>query len=299
MKLAHFSDIHVTLSPLGAGPGLSGKRLAGTANYYVGGRGRHFRGAEGRIERLLADVDRSEPDHVLCTGDVTQMSWPEEFRRAASLFGARLDHPELYTVLPGNHDRYTKQASEERWFEAAFGAVAPPSYPFVKPLDHGRVHLVAVDVTRPAGLVDSSGELGEKQRAKLEAVLTDPKLADTFNILTMHYGLRKADGRPDGPRHGIRDYRALEALLARPEVRVDLVLHGHMHRPYALPVSGRRVICVGSGTDLATGGGWHLLDIHPESRQVQVRRRVWSEPDADYVDAPGPIRGFQALESNP
>lgn len=296
LKLAHFSDIHVTIPPFGpSGSGLLGKRLAGTANYYVGGRGRHFRDAETRIAKLLDDIERARPGHALCTGDVTQMSWEEEFRKAAELFGPRREHPEAWTVLPGNHDRYTAESAQGRWFERAFGRIAPERYPYVKPLDGGRVHLVAIDVTRPAGLIDSSGECGPRQLGALESILTDPSLDDGFVILAMHYGLRRANGSPDRARHGIRDYRTVEDLFAREDVRLDLILHGHMHRPYVVEVSGRKAICVGSGTDLATGGGWHLLEIDPESRRVELSRRVWSSDEQAYVDAPGLIPGQESL----
>ena len=299
MRLAHFSDIHVTHAPFASGPGLRGKRWAGTANYYVGGRGRHFEGAEARIEALLADVDAMAPDHALCTGDLTQMAWPSELARAAELFGERLDHPERWTVIPGNHDRYTPEADRDRWFERYLGAAAPKSYPFVKALDGGRVQLVLLDVTRATGMIDSSGLCGEEQLGALEGLLTQPPMRSAFVVLALHYGLRRSDGAPDRPRHGIEDAEALEQLLAREDVPVDLVLHGHMHRPYAVATAGPPSICVGSGTDLAHGGGWHLLELDPAARTIRLRRRVWSPAAAAYVDAPEPIPGQAWLERLP
>src|SRR5687767_3206409 len=118
MRLAHFSDPHVTISPLDEPLGLLHlKRALGTVNYFGGGRWRHFQGSAERMTRLLQDVDAQNVSHVLCTGDLTTMSFDREFQRMARLFAERLEMPERYTVLPGNHDRYTQAAMDERRFE--------------------------------------------------------------------------------------------------------------------------------------------------------------------------------------
>lgn len=313
VRLAHFSDIHLTVPPVGSsgipsgseqgraeprGAGMTGKRLAGLMNYYVGGRGKHFEGAGERIERLLEDVDAAAPDHALCTGDVTQMSWPLEFETVGGLFGARLEQPERYTVLPGNHDRYTPDAVETDLFGRYFGRLAAPEgrYPAVKDLGAG-VSLVLVDVTRACSLIDSSGLVGERQLDELESVLTDASMADRFVVLAMHYGLFREDGRPDRARHGIRDYEALLALIDRPEVHLDLVLHGHMHRPYVARTQRRRIVCVGSATDLHVRGGWHLLDLDPATKGVSIERRVWSSEVGAFVASTSAIPGSELLSS--
>lgn len=294
MRLAHFSDIHLTVPPLSARGRLFGKRLAGTVNYYVGGRGRHFRGVEHRIERLLADVDAAGVDHVLCTGDLTQMSWRAEFDRLAGLFGARLYQPERYTVIPGNHDRYTREAVLEDRFGQHFGALAAPGaeYPALKWLDGGRVALVLLDVARPTGLLDSSGWCGAAQLARLEAILTDPSLDRAFVVLALHYGLFRADGRPDRPTHRIRDFADLLALLSRPEAKVDLILHGHMHRSYVVRSHRRTLVCAGSPTDLTASGGWLLFDIDPDTRRFGIARRSWSAEADAFLPNPEPLPGW-------
>lgn len=279
MRLAHYSDIHVTLGPLTEGPAaLLGKRIAGSLNYWVGGRRRHFAGVEDRISRLLADVDAARPDHVLCTGDVTQLSFEEEFRRCAALFGPRLDAPDRLTMLPGNHDRYTRDTGDafERWF----GGVSAPggAFPFHKRIAPG-VSLVALDVARPTGLFDSSGRAGDAQLAKAKEILTDPALAHDFTILALHYALLTRHGVPDRPSHGIRDGDRLLALADDPEARVGAVLHGHIHRAYQVRSARVPHVCAGSATDLfAHGAGWNLLEIDPDRRTFTVERHEWA-PD--------------------
>src|SRR5688500_9885026 len=98
MRLAHFSDIHVTQPPAdGSFRAFLGKRLAATLHYYVGGRRHRFAEVDRRIESLLADVDQMRVQHALCTGDITMMSLPTEFSRFAELFGERLDRPQRWT----------------------------------------------------------------------------------------------------------------------------------------------------------------------------------------------------------
>ena len=91
MKLAHYSDIHITHFPLSGKPAL--KRLAAVASYTLAGRGKHFEHSDERIARLLEDVDAQGVDHALCTGDLTGVSTEAEFVKVAELFGPRLQQP--------------------------------------------------------------------------------------------------------------------------------------------------------------------------------------------------------------
>lgn len=283
MRLAHYSDIHATVAPLSQGLGsLLGKRAAGSINYYFGGRGRHFAGVEHRIQKLLEDVDAQGVDHALCTGDVTQMSYEAEFERLVELYGARMGQPERHTVIPGNHDRYTAQATGAFDRHLAQLAAPPGEYPFVKRIARG-VALVGLDVARPAPLLDSSGLCGPRQLAKLEAILTDASVRDDFVIVALHYGLLRASGLPDRPTHGLRDYRELMALLDREDARVDLVLHGHMHRPYTIRTERRQVVCAGSATDLAYGGSYNVYELDLERRTFTTAQRAWDAASGAYV----------------
>ncbi|MEL6188868.1 MAG: metallophosphoesterase [Myxococcota bacterium] len=293
-NLAHFSDIHLTSSPLRARGPVLNKRLAGALNYYVGGRRQHFAGARQRIARLLEDVEASGVDHVLCTGDITQMSFREEFEGVAALYGERREAPERYSIIPGNHDRYTPEAVAEDVFGQLFGRIASPEgrYPHLKRLADGEVALVLLDASRATGPTDSSGRLGSAQLEALESLLTAPEQRDRYVALALHYGLFRYDGAPDRPHHALRDLPALLSLLERPDIRVDLVLHGHMHRPYALQVGRSQVICVGSATDLHVLGGWHRYAVDLERRTLSLTRRVWSPEAGGYVASDRPIPGW-------
>lgn len=287
MKLAHFSDIHVTHFPLSGKPAL--KRLAAVASYTLAGRGKHFAGSDHRIGKLLEDVDAQGVDHALCTGDLTGVSTEAEFERVAELFGPRLQQPARYTVIPGNHDRYVKDA--EGLFERHFAQLSEGgTFPFLKHLS-AEVSVIAIDVARPTNLVDSSGLCGEKQMAALEAMLTDRSLRGRFVILALHYGLLRAEGQRDARPHGLRDDLELMALIDRDDVTLDLVLHGHMHRPYVVKTKRRTLINAGSATDLhvAQGCGYHVYEIDPVSGRVKVNRRVWNAGPGRYEAGDSPL----------
>jgi 3',5'-cyclic AMP phosphodiesterase CpdA len=279
MRLAHFSDVHVTHFPLSSD--FAWKRLAAVASYSLLGRGRHFVGAGDRLGALLRDLDGLSLDHALCTGDLTGVSIEAEFDEAAARFGPRLQQPGRFTCLPGNHDRYVPSASGA--FERHFAGLCEGArFPFLKPLGQG-VTLVGLDVSRPTNLVDSSGLVGEAQLARLRELLCDRSLADHFVVLALHYGLMRADGRPDGPSHGLRDAPALLALLAREDVTVDLVLHGHLHRPFVQRAGRRAVVNAGSATDLHVRRcGYFVYDIDPARFRVRLERREWDEPAGQY-----------------
>jgi 3',5'-cyclic AMP phosphodiesterase CpdA len=289
MRLAHFSDVHLTHFPLSGG--FEWKRLAAVASYSLAGRGRHFVGSGERLGALLEDLDGLQVDHALCTGDLTSVSTETEFEDAAALFGERLRQPERFSCLPGNHDRYVPRA--QGLFERHFGALCEGArFPFVKDLGQG-VTLVGLDVARPTSVIDSSGLVGPAQLQALEALLTDGALRRRFVVLALHYGLMRSDGRPDGLSHGLRDVAALTALLDQEAVTVDLVLHGHLHRPFLAQTRRRQVINAGSATDLHLRScGYHLYDIDPGRFEVRLTRREWDSERGRYQEVRGsPLAG--------
>jgi 3',5'-cyclic AMP phosphodiesterase CpdA len=288
-RLAHYSDIHFTLPPWRFVPRLFNKRMGGTVNYYLGGRGLRFKDVAHRIGRLLEDVDAQQVDHAVCTGDLTAISLREEFAGCAALFGHRLLDASQLTVLPGNHDRYVQEAVTGRFFEEHFANVATGdvgSYPHAKEILPG-VTLVALDVARPTPITHSSGLCGDEKRARLQEMLTDASLKDRWVILALHYGLLRRHGERDRPTHGIRDDVELTTMLDLPEVHLDLVVHGHMHGSFSVRTQRRQVYCAGSATDLAhPDAGYNIYTVDTQARTVTSERRVWDVEKDCYRAAP-------------
>ncbi len=278
MKLAHYSDLHVSHFPLDATFAL--KRLAAVASYSLSGRGAHFHRSHRRIAALLDDVDAETVDHSLCTGDLTGVSGTAEFQVAADLFGERRNQPERYTCIPGNHDRYVTSAMG--LFEHHFGRRCDGGqFPLMKKLS-AHVTLVAIDVCRPTNLIHSTGRAGADQLKALGDMLTHASLSSQFVILALHYGLLRHDGRRDRPSHRLTDDRELQQLIDRSDVHLDIVVHGHLHRPYVVRTQRRVTICAGSATDLHTACGYNIYHIDAQNHRLRIERRNWSVVENRY-----------------
>ena len=127
MRILHLSDIHVwslAFNPLR----LLGKRSVGMLELLTG-RARRFR--LERLESVMAYAAALDADHILITGDLTTTALPHEFDAAREALAPLLTVPERVTILPGNHDRYTRGAARAKAFEATFGSYAPQlDYPW-------------------------------------------------------------------------------------------------------------------------------------------------------------------------
>jgi hypothetical protein len=159
------------LDPFATPEPLDLKRWSGSLTYGFAGRRWRFGEVERRLGLLLDDIDAQQVDHVLCTGDLTALAFDEELARAARAFGPRLAEPARYTVLPGNHDRYTREAVRRRTFERAFGGVSSTTWPWVRALADYPLHVrcagSATDLKRAAGYdvytIDARGVAAERR----------------------------------------------------------------------------------------------------------------------------------------
>src|SRR6186997_2662803 len=103
MRIAHCSDLHL-LSLNGARAlDFANKRWIGGLNL-LANRGRHYHAAVFRA--MVEDFNRSAIDHIVVTGDITNLALEEEFRFARGFFDAIELGPSDVTVIPGNHDSY-------------------------------------------------------------------------------------------------------------------------------------------------------------------------------------------------
>lgn len=275
-RLAHFSDIHYTESPL-ADPrrSLHGKRLASFFSYFLGGRRERFLDGPRRIATLLDDVDSAGVDHAVCTGDLTAASLEAEFAGLAGVFGPRLERPDRYTVLPGNHDRYVPSAVQKRHFERYFEPLCPGAtqgFPFSKTLAPG-VRLVAIDPSRPTGFVSAAGLCGKEQLEAFERLLSED--TESTTIVALHYGLLRWNGVPDRERHRLLDYEAVLSVRDASPARIALGVHGHMHGAFTVASAKRTIVCAGSSIDLLVDCGYFVYDIDLDTHAISVERRHW------------------------
>jgi len=225
VRVLHFTDLHLYRRP--SPSALFSKRLLGTANLYLGKRVHHF--SQRSIELLVEAVVEQRPDLCVCSGDLTGMSSPDEYRDVRALLAPVIDH--IPTVMvPGNHDVYTRGAQRERRFEGSFAAwTGGGSYPAVH--RHGPVTVVGLDCARPHPIL-ANGELPEEQLEGLARLIDAGELDQGFTILLLHYPLRDRQGEPYATAsRNLLNAASLEAILSR-RPAIDLILHGHEHHGF-------------------------------------------------------------------
>ena len=116
MKVAHVSDLHV-LAPSGVQLRrvLFNKRITGYVNL-LAKRGRVYR-REYLLGALAAA--KAAADHVVVTGDITNLSLEPEYEEATRLLDDVARTAEV-TGVPGNHDIYLPITLRERRFPYHF-----------------------------------------------------------------------------------------------------------------------------------------------------------------------------------
>ena len=90
IRLAHFSDVHLTVRALGwRVRDLFGKRATGWVNVRFLGRGKRFMHANRVVGVLMTELRERGFDHLIFSGDATTMAFDREITEAAKRLGAQ------------------------------------------------------------------------------------------------------------------------------------------------------------------------------------------------------------------
>jgi 3',5'-cyclic AMP phosphodiesterase CpdA len=256
----------------------------------------HYDGSAELRTALASLVDRAaatDPDVVIVTGDLSAGGRPEELdavARELDRFGAV---PRI--VIPGNRDLVatvgppgearelpvdsdldyflalepalgfgfdqdrssSPPAGEDDTFTARFGGL-DATYA------SDQVHVVAVNSTprlRSGSLERAAGAL---RRAAPQAL----------RVFALHHGLLPVPGRK--LRDGDLTNRSGDVLALLTDLRIDLALHGHIHRAHAWELSGGgHPLVVASAGALVNDGrrDASFLEIVAEDGRLEVWRR--------------------------
>ena len=234
-RFAHLSDPHLPLSPgWPAGAGLlAGKRLLGLLSWRLG---RHRIHRPEILAALLSDVAAHAPDHIVVTGDLTNIALPDEFDRARTWL-SRVGPPDRVSVVPGNHDATVAvpwATGLGQWQPWLSGDVAVEGFPFARV--RGPVAFIGVSTATPSPPLLATGAVGGEQADRLEAILADLGRRGLFRVVIMHHPPLLVGG---SERTALRDRRRVQGVLAR--VGAELVLHGHHHRDHIGSLPGPAV----------------------------------------------------------
>jgi 3',5'-cyclic AMP phosphodiesterase CpdA len=252
-RLAHVTDLHFR-SFAGAVPrDFWSKRALGALNLVVNRLREH---RMELLEKLRVDLCAQRPDHLVLTGDLSNIALAGEWRAALGWIEKCGMKPESVTVIPGNHDVYTCDVVKSRAFELLFGPyqtrnLEPQNhYPFTQL--RGQIAFVGVNSALPTGDWGAWGLIGSDQLARLEAVLGAAELRGITRIVLVHH---PPVVHKHGERRNLRDRDAFAAVISR--VGAELVLHGHDHedqRATLIGPAGVRVPVVGAGSASYAGG---------------------------------------------
>ena len=196
------------------------------------------------VAALEALVREQRPDVMLLSGDITQRATRAQFA-AARRFVDRLALPAL-VAIPGNHDiPLFNLAARLLWpyarYAQAFGPDLEPQF------ENPQVLVLALNTTRRWRHVD-----GELSAAQIERVARrcEQAPAAQWRIVVVHQPV--AVPRPQEVHNLLHGREA--AVRRWSAAGVDLVLGGHIHLPYVLPLHEqltglpRRLWAVQAGT---------------------------------------------------
>lgn len=268
--IAHLSDPHL---PLPAAPfrALLCKRALGWQSWHRRRKAIH---RPEVLHALVEDIRQAGPDHWVVTGDLANISLPEEFRRARQWLDD-IGPPDMVTVIPGNHDHYVPLASPgglDLWRDYMRGdGCDAVEFPTLR--RRGDIAIVGVNTARPMPWWAAAGEIGEPQLAALRQRLLDLGEEGVFRLVLIHHPPADAIG---GRRKALWDGAAFRRTIA--ETGAELVLHGHDHVPRLQTLAGPRaavpVLSVPSASAAAKahghGAAWNLYRIARDGRGWRV-----------------------------
>lgn len=221
LRFLHTSDIHL-LRLDGVMPWrYLSKRLTGRLNLALK-RGK--KQDQALFDRMIEHVPTLKLDRFVVTGDLTNLALETEFELCVERFSSI---PVPITVIPGNHDTYTRGSERDRRFERYMGQFMEGEresgdYPFVQRFDDVALFGVSSAVATPP--FDATGRCGAAQLARLRRALLAVKDEGLARVVLVHHppvdGLSK-------PKHALLDRAAFAEVIA--VAGAELILHGHEH----------------------------------------------------------------------
>lgn len=232
------------------------------------------------VQALVQLARRMRPELVVLSGDITQRARARQFQ-AARAFMDQLGSPRL--VVPGNHDiplfnlwgRLMRPYAGHR---AAFGDELEPRF-----VSAGLM-VLAVNTTR--AYRHKNGEVSPAQMARVAGQLAQAGPAQ-LRVVVVHQPIDVQ--RPqDVPDRLIGHAAAQEAWAA---AGADLVMGGHIHLPFVMPLPGlaRPLWAVQAGTAVShrvrpgAPNSVNLVRWHAADRACAVEQWDYSATEQAFV----------------
>jgi 3',5'-cyclic AMP phosphodiesterase CpdA len=242
-------------------------RIAHISDLHFGGENAHA------MEAAREHINGADVALAVISGDVTRFGKRFEFAHAAAWLSG-LAPPKLIT--PGNHDApyfaaHHRLFTPFRRFEETFGPAAEQ--------DHLGDGLAVRGVNTARGAQPRlNWSKGQIARSQVSDALHwfDQAPAGALRAVACHHPLIEITGGPMTARVWGGDW----AARAFAEAKVDLVLSGHLHAPFALayPFGDGLTYAVGAGTlsvrERGAAAGFNMIEI--ERATIRIVALHWT-----------------------
>lgn len=195
------------------------------------------------VEALVALAAHLRPDLVVLSGDITQRARAEQFSAARAVMD-RLGAPLL--ALPGNHDialfdLWSRFVQPYARYSAAFGTNLAPVF------TSNDLLVIGVNTTRARRHKD-----GEVSSAQIDTVAQQLRhaTAEQLRVVVVHQPIDVM--RPQDLTNRLHNHAAAQRAWAA--AGADVVMGGHIHLPYVMPLPGlaRAMWAVQAGTAVSS-----------------------------------------------
>lgn len=236
MRIAHISDLHVLSMDGVSSMRFLNKRFTGYMNLKL--KRQHVHRSH-TVVALLREIRRQNPDHVVITGDLTNLALEPEFEAVREMLEKELGFdPSRVSVVPGNHDLYTRGAQRSQRFTRYLAPYVTSDlpdlcaniplgpFPFVRLRDN--VAFIGLSSAVPRLPLVAAGELGAMQQKALRDILANDEVKRRTHVFLLHHPPKNPESLVKTALEGLWDADALTSMsnhLSR-----GLLLHGHLHR---------------------------------------------------------------------
>ncbi len=275
MLLAHLSDIHIIEWAGERWWQFLGKRATGAANFAFRRSAVHRREV---AKALLEDLISQRPDHVVITGDITSLALRGELRVFARMLSNLGFDPRHTSIVPGNHDAYTRKSERKRLLLSELGAYATcdlhtrmPGYPFVRL--RGPLAIIGLNsaVARPVFM--ANGLVGKAQRAMFIDILRHRSVENRFPVILIHHPPIPQEKPMKELHAGLMDREPFLTNLAdglKGRGAVVLAGHWHVRRRIVLKEQGPIELFIAPSASRYGGptdrlGAYHILRFDDDS----------------------------------
>jgi 3',5'-cyclic AMP phosphodiesterase CpdA len=294
IRVAHFSDLHV-LALDGVGPTrFMNKRFTGWVNLRLKREHKH---RPGHVRAVAREVARAKVDHVVITGDLTNLALEQEFEAVSRLIESELGLPkEDVTIIPGNHDLYTRGAMRARRFTRFFAPylisdlpdlaadISLGRFPVVKL--RGPLAIIGMSSAVPRPPLVASGQLGTKQLEALERILAHDEVKRRTPIIALHHPIHNPPSWLKTQVEGLVDASDLRDVVK--DVKHGLLLHGHLHGRMQrhLETKAGSILAVGATSaslhheDEHRMAGFNLYELDDDGKLIDIEAHIF-EPETE------------------